>query len=98
MRKTAYSLPLFASLIALILSCSHSAPNHTFLDFFVGNVAVLGAGGAAKTAEIKMPLAREDTVRTGDKSLAFVQCGADNIIQVMEKSELKLDTLPDRLN
>lgn len=98
MRKTDCSLLLISSLIILILSCSHTAPNHTFLDFFVGNVAVLGAGGAAKTAEIKMPLAQEDTVRTGDKSLAFVQCGADNIIQVMEKSELKLATLPDRMN
>jgi hypothetical protein len=61
---------------------------HTWLDFFVGRVEVLGGAGSPKAAEIRMLLAREDTVRTHEKSMAFVQCGADNIIQIMEDSEL----------
>ena len=88
--------PLFLAIL-VTLSCSQTEPRHTWLDFFLGRVEVLGAGGASKAAVIRMPLVREDTVRTHEKSMAFVQCGADNIIQIRENSEFSLAMLPDRM-
>ncbi len=86
------------AVIALILSCARPAPPHSFLDFFIGTVEVLGGTGTSRPAEIKMPLFPEDTVKTGDTSMAFLQCGADNIIQVLEKSEFSLSRLPARMD
>jgi hypothetical protein len=93
------TVPIAAlAVIALVLSCAKPAPQHTFLDFFIGAVEVIGGAGAPRPAEIKMPLSREDTVKTGAKSMAFVQCGADNIIQVRENAELRLAALPARMD
>lgn len=90
--------PLSLMAFVAVLSCAPSGPVHTWLDFFVGRVEVLGGGGSPKAAEIRMPLMREDKVRTHEKSMAFVQCGADNIIQIMEDSELRMDALPVRMD
>ncbi len=98
MTKMQRILPLSCACIALILSCAKVSQQHTWLDFFVGRVEVLGAGGGIKPAEIRMPLELQDTVRTREKSMAFVQCGADTIIQVRENSELSLATLPERMD
>lgn len=90
--------PLSMMAFVVLLSCAPATPMHTWLDFFVGRVEVLGGAGSPKAAEIRMLLAREDTVRTHEKSTAFVQCGADNIIQIMEDSELRMDALPARMD
>lgn len=87
---------ILLSALAAHFSCAKQPATFAFLDFFMGTVEVLKAGSGAEPAVVKMPLSRDDAVKTGAKSTAFIQCGADNLTQVFENTEFRLDTLPAR--
>ena len=69
-------------------------PHFNWLDFFIGKVEVIKLDASREPAEVKKRLFADDTVKTWGKSLAYIQCGTDSIIQIFENTELKMNTLP----
>ncbi|TAL39883.1 MAG: hypothetical protein EPN93_00400 [Spirochaetes bacterium] len=73
-------------------------PHFNWLDFYDGKVEVLKADKTVEPASIKKKLYRDDSVKTHENSVAYIQCGADGLIQLFENTELRLDTLPNSLS
>lgn len=94
-------------IVIIILLCIASAyifylrnkltVNINYLNFYLGKVEVIRNDSAALPASIKMPLYLSDIIKTYVKSRVWIQCGADNLIEVDELSELSMRSLPDRI-
>ncbi|HNV46630.1 MAG TPA: FecR domain-containing protein [Spirochaetota bacterium] len=70
------------------------SPAINVLDYFIGRVDIIKPGNRIVPAAIKLRLHTKDTVKTHAKSKAFIQCGADNMLELFENTELRMDTLP----
>lgn len=75
-----------------------SRPHWAWLDFFLGKVDVIKSAGPAEPAEIKKKLYRDDIVKTGIKSMAFIQCGGDSLVQIFEHTEFRMASVPRKLS
>ena len=75
---------LIVSLLGIVLApfCAKPPSHYTWMDFFIGKVDIIDSNGAVERAEIKKELFVDDTVRTGDKSYAFIQHGVGILVQV----------------
>ncbi len=72
-------------------------PHYAWLDFYTGKVEVRKADKKIEAAAVKKKLFHDDVVKTFGNSTAFIQCGADNMAQVFENSEIRMSSLPKKL-
>ncbi len=85
-------------LTAIIFLSNKKADTHfNYLDFFIGRVGIIKNNRAVEAAEIKKKLFPGDTVKTGAETKAFIQLGADNMVQVNENTEISMAGLPGML-
>ena len=87
---------LLAASLAFAPGCAEKKQAFAWLSFFTGTVDVASPGGKTAPAQVKMELAKEDRVRTGAASTAFVQYGYDILLQMSENSECALAKLPEK--
>ncbi len=88
---------LLAAVSAIIFILTKTDKNVTYLDFFIGTVDIVREDRSTEQAVIKKPLYLKDTVNTGKDSKAFIQYGADSIVELGENSSAMMEELPEIL-
>ena len=88
---------LILCLLAILIFSLKPDPHFSYIAFYIGKVEILKTDRTVEPAKIKYVLNVGDIVKTENNSKAYIQYGADALIEVNQNTEMKMGRLPGRL-